>query len=223
LSAVPWAGRARRADIVCGLAIVATGIYGLALIPAIPALIGHHPLLLELLSGSTPALVAGGANARIGHNSLEAAIVLGVIGTMIFDPLYWWAGKLWGRGAAHWIGGRGPRAIRLTERAEKVFERYGWLAILVAYYLPVPNSLVYAAAGWTGMRFRTFLVLDLIGALLWVGLGVGLGYAIGQSAVDIAKTVSHYGLYVSIALVVLIVVWQMRRARANPPDAAAAG
>jgi membrane-associated protein len=213
LSAVPWTGRPRRADVICGLAIVGSGIYGLALIPAIPALIGHHALLLELLSGSTPALVAGGANARIGHNSLEAAIVLGVIGTMIFDPLYWWAGRLWGRNAAHWIAGRGPRAVRVTERAERIAERFGWLAVLLAYYLPVPNAAVYAAVGWTGMRFRTFLVLDILGALLWVALGVGLGYAIGQSAVDVAKSISHYGLYASLVLVAGIVAWQLRRAR----------
>jgi membrane-associated protein len=199
--------------VICGLAIVASGIYGLALIPAIPALIGHHALLLELLSGSTAALVAGGANARIGHNSLEAAIVLGVIGSMIFDPLYWWAGRLWGRNAAHAIAGRGPRGDRIVARTERWVGRYGWLAVLAAYYLPIPNAVVYAAAGWTGMKFRTFLLLDILGALLWVALGVGLGYAIGQSAVDVAKSVSHYGLYVSIGLVVAIVAWQMRRAR----------
>ena len=37
------------------------------------------------------------------------------------------------------------------------------------------------------MRLRTFLMLDLIGSLLWIALCVGLGYAIGQSAVDVAK------------------------------------
>jgi membrane protein DedA with SNARE-associated domain len=210
---MPWTGRARRADVICGLALVASGIYGLALIPTIPALIGHHALLLELLSGSTPALVAGGANARVGHNSLEAAIVLGVIGTMIFDPLYWWAGRLWGRNAAHALAGRGPRGNRLVARAERWAERFGWVAILFAYYLPVPNPIIYAAAGWTGMRFRTFLLLDILGALLWVALGVGLGYAIGQSAVDVAKSVSHYALYLGLGLTVVIVAYQVRRAQ----------
>jgi membrane-associated protein len=206
---------------VCGLAIVASGIYGLALIPTIPALIGHHAVLLELLSGSTPALVAGGANARIGHNSLEIAILAGVIGTMIFDPLYWWAGRLWGPSAAHALAGRGARGIRLTNRVERIAERFGWLAILFAYYLPVPNPIVYAAAGWTGMGFWTFLALDILGALLWVGLGVGLGYAIGQSAVDVAKGVSHYALIAGIALAVAVVVYQVWRGRVAPEPPAA--
>jgi len=223
LNAVPWTGRARRADIVCGVALIASGIYGLVMIPAHPALLGSHPLLLELISGSTAAIVTGGANARIGHASIELALLFGLIGTMMFDPLYWWAGKLWGRNAAHAIAGRGPRATRLLARTERLFDRFGWVAILFSYFLPVPNALVYALAGWTGMRFRTFLILDVIGALMWVGLALGLGYAIGQDAVDVAKSISHYALFVSIGLVALIVFWQMRSARANPPDAAAAG
>ena len=48
------------------------------------------------------------------------------------------------------------------------------------------------------MRLGTFLWLDLIGALLWILLCVGLGYAIGQRAVDIAKAVGRYALYVTI-------------------------
>jgi membrane-associated protein len=219
---LPWTGKARWADVVCGLAIVASGIYNLALIPVIPALIGHHAVLLELLSGSTPAVVTGGANARIGHNSLELALLAGVIGTMMFDPLYWWAGKLWGRNAAHAIAGRGPRGIRLTKRVERIAERFGWLMVLLAYYLPVPNAIVYAAAGWTGMSFWKFLALDILGSLLWVGLGVGLGYAIGQSAVDVAKAVSHYALIAGVALALAVVVYQVWRARVapDPPPAA---
>ena len=63
------------------------------------------------------------------------------------------------------------------------------------------------------MRLRTFLLLDLIGSLLWIALCVGLGYAIGQRAVDVAKGVSRYALYVTIVLIVVVFVRQyLRRA-----------
>jgi membrane protein DedA with SNARE-associated domain len=52
-------------------------------------------------------------------------------------------------------------------------------------------------------------VLDAIGALLWVGLLVGLGYAIGQRAVDVAKGVSHYALAATVALIVVIIARQL--------------
>ena len=63
------------------------------------------------------------------------------------------------------------------------------------------------------MRLVTFIILDLIGSLLWAGMLVGLGYALGHHAVVVAQTVSHYGLWISIALIAVIVVAQVRSQR----------
>jgi len=59
-----------------------------------------------------------------------------------------------------------------------------------------------------------------VSASLWIAVNVGLGYAIGQSAVDVAKAISHYALYVTIGLVVVVFLISARRARR---DAAVAG
>jgi membrane protein DedA with SNARE-associated domain len=85
--------------------------------------------------------------------------------------------------------------------------------VVIAQFLPIPNAIVYAVAGWAGMSWVTFLILDLIGSMLWAGMLAGLGYALGHHAVVVAQTISRYGLYVTIALVVLVVAGQMRSAR----------
>src|SRR5262249_27485124 len=125
-------------------------------------------------------------------------------GLMMFDWLFWWAGKRWGRRAIDLFIGNHPKAAKRTEKLERLTKRHGWVAIVIAYFQPGPNVLVYPPAGWTGMKLITFLVLDLIGTLLWIALLVGLGYAIGQSAVDVAHAISHYSLYLTIALVLAI-------------------
>jgi membrane-associated protein len=63
------------------------------------------------------------------------------------------------------------------------------------------------------MRLVTFLILDAIGSLAWAGMLAGLGYALGQSAVSVAQAVSRYGLWVTIAIVILVVAAQMRGVR----------
>jgi membrane-associated protein len=213
-SQVPWEGRPERADLICAGAILCYAAYSIALIPAIPRLVGRHPVLLELMSGTPPAQVAAGALARVGGTSLVVALVAGLVGTMMFDPLFWWAGRRWGRRGAAMLVGQGERAHRLVDRGERIGERWGPLAVVVAYYLPVPNVLIYALVGWTGMRLVTFIAFDILGAALWSGLMVGLGYAIGQSAVDVAHAITRYSLWVTIALVVLVFARQafMRRA-----------
>ena len=37
----------------------------------------------------------------------------------------------------------------------------------------------------------TFLVLDLIGTMLWTGMLIGLGYTLGHHAVVVAQAVSR--------------------------------
>jgi membrane-associated protein len=210
----PAGGRALRLpDALCALAIAFSGIYSLAFLPAIPSLLGSHPVLLESLTGSTAAIVTAGAFARVGRASLVLAILAAVPGTMMFDPLYWWAGRRFGRGAIRLVAGRSPRATRSIHRAERCTRRFGGLAVALGYFLPVPNGLVYAAAGWTGMRLRTFLALDLLGALLWIGLLVGLGYALGASAVHVAQAVSRYALATTVLVVVGMAGRQAWRAR----------
>jgi membrane-associated protein len=217
---LPWDGRAARADRICLAGIGFSGLYGLLLLPAVPSLVGTHPLLLELFRGSMTSMVTMGALARTGHASLLVAVLAGIPGSMMFDWLYWWAGRRWGSRAMTMLVGRNPRSARRIPWLKRVAHRWGWLAVVLAYLLPVPNVLVYAAVGWTGMSIITFLILDAIGALLWVGMMVGLGYAIGQRAVDVAHAVSRYALLATIVLVVVVVARQAWVARRTAPPAA---
>ena len=218
-SGVPWEGRPERVDLLLLAAISLSGIYSLALLPLVPSLVGTHPVLLELLRGSMTAMVTMGALSRVGDQSLVIAVLAAIPGLMMFDWVFWWAGRRWGRRVMDLFLGNHPKAAKRTAQLERITARYGWVAVVIAYFQPVPNPLIYAAAGWTRMRLATFLALDLIGSLLWIALCVGLGYGIGQRAVDVARGVSHYALYLTIALVVAILArqWRVTRRSSRSP------
>ena len=201
---LPWEGKAERTDIFLVAAIAISGIYKLALIPLTPTWVNSHPVWLEILKGSISGMVIMGAKARIGEASLLVAVLAAVPGLMMFNWIYWWAGRRWGKRALDFFLGNHPKAEQRTVRLERIFHRFGWIAVVIAWFQPIPNALIYAAAGWTRMRLVTFIFLDLIGSLLWIAFCVALGYAIGQSAVDVAKAVGRYALYVTIALIVVI-------------------
>src|SRR5690348_2298192 len=95
---LPWTGRPQRADVICWAGIALSGVYALALIPVRPLLIGRHPVLLELLTGSMTSIVTAGAFARVGQVSLVVAVLAAVPGMIMFDPFFWWAGRRWGNG-----------------------------------------------------------------------------------------------------------------------------
>jgi membrane protein DedA with SNARE-associated domain len=205
---------------MCVTGIAVKTAFALALLPLVPSLIGTDPVLLEALRGSTSAIVSGGAFARVGEASLVLA-VLAPLPTLLFaTPLFWWAGRLWGPQAAARLAGGHPSAGRWAQRSGAHLERFGALTVALAPYLPVPSAFIYAAAGWTGMSLRRFMVFDLLGMLSWIGLFAGLGYAVGHPAVQVAKAISHYGLLVTIALVAIVLAIGVLRAhgRARPSD-----
>ena len=217
----PWGQGGGRVDTTIALLIAACAAYSLALWPLVPALIGSHPLLLEIVGGSTLAEVAVGAHSRLGELPLWFAVVAAVPGSMMFDWVFWWAGRRWGDRALHLVLGRDPspggvaRRQARAARLEAMAARFGPAGVVLAYYLPLPTLLIYIAAGMSGMRLRTFLALDVVGTLLWVGPIVGLGYAVGKPAVDVVHRIDHYATLLTIAVVLVVVVRARRRRHAH--------
>jgi len=210
---IPWSGKPGRADILCWAGIMLSGIFYYVMLPFRASLLGTHPVLSELLNGSTEAIIAAAAFARVGHGSLVVALLAAIPGLMKFDPLYWWAGRLWGERIIALLSGKRNRGAKYMGRVDRWGRKFTWPAVLVSQFLPIPNAIIYVIAGWAGMRLVTFIILDVIGSLLWAGMLVGLGYELGHRAVVVAQTISHYGLWVSIGLVVVIVFFQVRSQR----------
>lgn len=213
---LPWAGKPRTQDILCWLGIVGSGLFYLVLIPWRASLVGTHPVLSELLNGSTESIISAAAFARTGHGTLTVALLAAIPGLMKFDLIWWWAGRLWGEKIIILLSGKSQRGMRFMHRARVSGRKFLWPAVVISYFLPIPTAIIYVIAGWAGMRLITFLVLDILGALLWAGMLAGLGYAIGHPAVSVAKTISHYGIYFTIGLVVLVIFFQMRSYRSTP-------
>jgi membrane protein DedA with SNARE-associated domain len=211
---LPWQGRGERADWIILAGIAASTIIPLLLLPLIPALVSSHPELLELVRGLTASIINMGARARIGETSLLLAVILGVPSLMMFDWVYWWAGRRWGDAVFVWLlGGPGPKTQQRLDRLHRIEAKVGPFAVVFAYLLPIPSALIYAAVGDGGMRLGVFLALDVVGTLLWTALLSAAGYGFGQGAVDVADTISHYGLWATLAIVAFIVYTTRRRAR----------
>ena len=210
---IPWSGRPRLVDILCWAGIVLSGVYYWALLPFVAPLVGTRPVLLEVLNGNTAAIISAAAFVRVGHGSLVVVLLAALPGLMKFDWLYWLAGRLWGERLITLLSGKRNRGHKYMRRVQRWGRKFTWPAVVIAQFLPLPTAIIYAVVGWAGMRLITFLILDAIGTLLWAGMLAGLGYELGHHAVVVAQTISHYGLWISIALVVVIVFFQVRSQR----------
>lgn len=213
---LPWSGKPTRSDLLCWAGIALSGVVTLATLPLRPVLLAQNPLALAALSGSRTVMVTLGALAAVGRMDLWwLGLVLGTLSVVKFAPLFWWAGRLWGRGLLRTMtGSSSPRAARNAARAERLAARWGVPAILLTYLVPlVPSTVVSATVGAAGMSLRRFLLAHLAGSFATRCLYMYLGYRIGQPVVDVLETIDGYLLWVSLGLVVVVVVGAVRANR----------
>ena len=206
----PWHGRPRARDVLCALAIVVSGVYAVATIPLTPALIASHPVLLELLTGSTSSIMAAGAFSDVDAKLQLALVVVAALpGIMRFDWVFWWAGRLWGHRIVERLGQSSPRMARLAGLAEARGRRWAGPLVALAAFLPSgASTAVYAAAGWAGLPLLAFVLWDTLGSAAWVSVVAIGGYLLGSEGVTLAGLVSRYAMVTICVLVVLFIAPQ---------------
>jgi membrane protein DedA with SNARE-associated domain len=166
--------------------------------------------------------VAAGAFAEV-ESKLQLTVVVAAAlpGMMKFDLLFWWAGVLWGHRIVAMLARHSRHAAAFARRAERRGSRFAGAAVLLSAFLPVPTPLVYAAAGWAGLRLIPFAVCDLIGSAAWAAFLALLGYLLGTSGVTAATLISRYALVTMIVLGTMAIAphaWHLllRARRADP-------
>ncbi len=201
---MPWSHKPTRADIVCMSLIMVVAAYALIMLPLRPVMLGFTPHLLAGF-GYRTGIVMVGALAATGDTWWPVALIAGTLMAMKFDWIYWWAGKLWGRGLLDMWAGRSKRARKRTDRAERIALKYETLAIFLTYLpLPIPAGVVYAVLGMAGTSLRKFLIVDFLASLLSTSIYFGLGYLLGEPAVAIVEQYSQYLWYLSIGILVVM-------------------
>lgn len=87
-----------------------------------------------------------------------------------------------------------------VEHTKSFFDRHGPKTVILARFVPVVRTFAPVLAGVGEMKWRTFAVFNVIGALLWaVGVTL-LGYLLASA---IGDSVDKY-LYPIIALIILV-------------------
>src|SRR5262245_29518532 len=159
-----------------------------------PALFGG--MLLEQFvppMPGEPLLLGAGALAGTGHLRLWLAATLALAGTVAGDLVWYEIGRRGGDRVLKWMGRLSIEPDTCVRRGADTFARRGASALLVAKFLPGLNSIGQPLAGALGMPRRCFVIFDVLGAVLWVGLYVGLGYALHDQLAEAALLASRLG------------------------------
>jgi membrane protein DedA with SNARE-associated domain len=168
-------------------------------------------------------LIAGAIYAGAGRLNVVSVGIAAFIAAIIGDNIGFAIGHFGGRALAL----RWGKYVFLTEerlnKAEHFFDRRGAIVITFARFVEGLRQANGIIAGITGMHWLRFLIFNAIGAALWVGTWVSIGYFAGNHITTIYHYVTLYSYYVLIALAILVVgyiAWRLRRRhrRRTPPS-----
>nr|WP_232789798.1 VTT domain-containing protein [Streptomyces jeddahensis] len=106
-------------------------------------------------------------------------------------------------------------------KAHEFFEKYGPKSLVLARFVPIVRTFTPIIAGVSGMRYRSFLLYNVLGGVLW-GAGVTLlGSWLGN--IDFVHKNIEAILILIVLISVLPIIVELLRARSKGKKAAAAG
>ena len=158
-------------------------------------------------------LFAAGTFAALGALDVRLLLVLLVAAAIIGDTVNYWVGA--------WIG---PRAFSgrvrwlrkdYLDRTHAFYEKHGGKTIIIARFIPIIRTFAPFVAGVGAMSYGKFLLYNVVGAVLWVGLFVLGGFFFGN--IPVVKENFTIVILAIIAISVMPIVLEAVRARRGEP------
>lgn len=175
---------------------------------------GEAAIFVGFVLPGEAAVVLGGFLASTGHLEIATLCVLVSLSAIVGDTVGYQVGKI-----------LGPRVIALRiferhraglEKAQVMLRRRGGPAVLAGRFTAFLRAVMPGLAGLSRMRYRTFLLWNALGGLIW-GIGFSLvGYFAGASYQKVAATIGRGSAVVIIVVVVAgLLIWHLRRRAAE--------
>jgi membrane protein DedA with SNARE-associated domain len=100
------------------------------------------------------------------------------------------------------------------EQGERLFARYGAVTVFFARFIFGMRIVAGPLAGVLRMRWRRFLVFNVLGATVWVTVVSGAGYLFGQHWHRLERVIKRLDI-AAVIFVLLVAAWLWWRNRRN--------
>jgi membrane protein DedA with SNARE-associated domain len=150
---------------------------------------------------AVPLLLGVGAFAGTGRMSALAGLATALAASLPPDLVWYELGRARGKRVLDVICRLSLEPDSCVRRTENLFMRRGRWALLIAKFLPGLSTIAPPLAGVVGLARAPFLLLDTLGALIWAGAWIALGYVASSALAPVlalAARIGHWGLAAAV-------------------------
>lgn len=164
-------------------------------------------------------LFAAGAIAALGSLNPQLLVILLTIAAVLGDAVNYQIGRYIGPAVFKQEDSKFFKRAHL-EKTHEFYERYGGKTIIIARFVPIVRTFAPFIAGVGQMSYSQFALYNVVGAILWVVIGVYAGYLFG--GLEVVK--NNFSLII-IAIVLISLLpagfefWRARREKKRTVDA----
>jgi membrane protein DedA with SNARE-associated domain len=192
----------------------------LAAIIDIPANVGYAAVFaliaVETMGVPVPgetALIAAALLAHDGQMDIVTLVALAAAAAIIGDNIGFTIGRKGGRTLFLRPGPFHRQRLRVLEIGEPFFAKHGPKAVFFGRWVAGLRIASAWLAGINGMSWRSFLVWNALGGIVWA-CGVGFGvYALGHVAEDVLRIGGPVAA--AVFVLALTAVWVLHRRRTH--------
>jgi len=157
-------------------------------------------------------LITAGTLAAEGRLHLSLVLLMGVLGCLAGDGVWFWFGRRWGSKIVRVICrlSSDPRAAAL--KAHRLFDQWGLRVLVVSKFVPGLDGVTPPLAGAEGAPILSFLAHDALGGLLWSAFYTLLGFLFAHQLQAVGRVAHQFGHFVAIVVGVPLLAYILWRA-----------
>jgi len=163
-----------------------------------------------------PTLIVTSALAARNPYSLFGLLGTAVAASVIGNIAWYVAGRRLGGRVLKTLCRMSLSPDSCVRQTETIFARWGAPSLMVAKFIPGFASVATAMAGIVRLPPWRFVLFDAIGAALWSGVAITLGYVFRDAVNDVLAVFERMGeiglvLIVALFVVYVVVKWVQRQ------------
>jgi membrane protein DedA with SNARE-associated domain/rhodanese-related sulfurtransferase len=153
-------------------------------------------VLLEQIGAPIPAvptLIVAGALAAEGRIALVALLAVAAAASVIGDVAWYVAGRRHGLAVLRLLCKVSLSPDSCVRQTESRFMQWGPATLVFGKFVPGISTVAPPLAGAMKIGWARFMFFNTLGILLWVGVAVGIGYALHAQVAELLERFEELG------------------------------